>query len=222
MALAGTFQPGIAATKSYHVVVFGDSLTSGFRLQPQDGFPAQLERKIRAAGYDQITVHNLSVPGMTSAAATERVDEVLRLQPDVIIIQLGYNDAKRGVISTAIGHSLNTITHQLKQTGAYVILAGSPAPRGVADAYAHAITQNYYQIAKKLEVVLYPSILAGITDDPSLTLADGIHPNSRGVEMMVEQIFPYVDAGLRWRYEVYLHDQQYSQQPDMPSIPVMP
>jgi acyl-CoA thioesterase-1 len=208
------------ADKTYRIVVFGDSITGGYQLQPQDAFPARLERKIRAAGYDNVSVVNLSDNNGTTASATTQTDKVLAEMADVIIVQLGYNDVKRGVVSSATYFNLNTILNALKPSGAYVILAGIPAPEGAAEYYKQEIEANFSKAASFNQVPLVHNILQGIANDPTMTLADGRHPNTAGVEAMVESIFPIVDTGMRWRYEVYMQQLQNSQRMQAPTLPI--
>jgi len=207
------------ADKTYHVVVFADSIAGGYQLQPQDAFPARLERRIRAAGYDQVEMFNISDNNGTTASATTKVDEVISKLPDVIIVQLGFNDAKLGVVPEATRTNLNSILFALKKTGAYIIMAGTPAPDGVADSYKDVVEENYRVVAGAAGVPLVPNIIEGVANNASLTLADGRHPNTVGVETMVENIFPFVDVGLRWRYDVYMHEIAESQKTKPPGLP---
>jgi len=209
------------ADKVYQIVVFGDSITGGYQLQPQDAFPARLERRIRQAGYDNIQMHNLSEISATTASATAEVDKVIATLPDVIIVQLGFNDAKRGVVSAATRSNLTDILKALKKTGAYIILAGTPAPDGVADSYKDDVEATYVTVAHEAGVPLVPNILVGVANYPSMTLADGRHPNTVGVETMVENVLPFVDTGLRWRYEVYLHEIKEEQKMKPPGLPAI-
>lgn len=198
------------AGKTYRVVVFADSVLGGYQLQPQDSFAAKLQKKIRAAGYDEIEVLNMSKPDRTTASATEEVTPVIDAKPDVVIIQLGMGDAKRGVVATATAYNLNTIVSAIKQSGAYVILAGIQAPAGNNERYRAAIAQNFVDVSTAQTVPLYADVMAGVADNPSLTLADGMHPNTVGVETIVENMFPIVDTGLRWRYQLYQHELEHN------------
>lgn len=207
------------ADKSYKVVVFGDSITGGYQLQPQDAFPARLERKLKLSGYDRIEVINMSKNDATTASASGETEKVVQALPDVIIVQLGYNDAKRGVLSTATAYNLGVIITQLKPTGAYIILAGIPAPEGVAESYHDEIVNNFYKVATEQKVPLVQNILDGIANNPTVTLADGRHPNTVGVEMMVESLFPAVDTGLRWRYEIFTQQLEEANKTQAPGLP---
>jgi len=191
------------AEKNYRVVVFGDSIISGFQFQPQESFPAKLEQRLRASGYDHLEVINLSKDNLSSANAIAQTDLVAQKLPDVIILQLGFNDTARGVLASAIHYNLNTIIYELKKTGAYLILVGSPASNSREEGYDREVETNFYNLATSNNIPLYPSALEGIINNPELTMADGKHPNAAGVEIMVNGLLPFVDTGLRWRYEVY-------------------
>lgn len=214
-------QPALAA-KLYRVVVFGDSLTSGYQLQEGDGFAARLENKIRANGYSPVQVINMSVAGQTAAAATANVDKVRQQLPDVVIVQLGFNDAVRGVLPSAIAYTVSQIVSQIRDTGAYVVLVGTYAPPAMGDKYNNELMKGYYQVATDNRVALYPAALEGISNDPAMTLADGLHPNSSGVTKMVDAIFPLVKTGLDWRKQVYESEVEQSKAAHDPTMAVLP
>ncbi len=199
------------AEKIYRVVVFGDSLTSGYQLQQQDAFPARLEQRLRAAGYEKIEVINMSKPNASTASATADVDLVVQKLPDVVVIELGFNDTKRGVVSSAIANNLNNMVETFKRAGAYVVLMGIEPPAAMGEDYTREVTSYFASVASARGIALYPSTLEGILNNYALTLADGIHPNSAGVDVMVEGVLPIVDVGLRWRYEVYLHEAEQAE-----------
>ena len=194
------------AEKKYRIIVFGDGIISGYQLQSQEAFPAKLEQRLRAAGYDHLEVISLGNDNLSSANAIAETERVVEKLPDVIIIQLGYNDTVRGVLPSAINYSLNTIISDLKKTRAYIILVGTPAANNSDENYAHNIETNFYTLASTHNVPLYPSALEGIINNTELTMADGKHPNAAGVEVMVNGLLPFVDTGLRWRYEIYQQD----------------
>ena len=210
------------AGKVYRVVVFGDSITQGYQLQPQDAFPARLQQKLRAMGYDAIEVINMSKVGAATAAATNDTQSVIQKLPDVVIVQLGYNDTRRGVLPTSVTSSLNMIVGELKRAGIYVVLAGINAPATLGEDYSYQILQSFYVVAKENNVPLYPNIVEGIHNSSSLTLADGIHPNSAGVDVLVNGLVPLVDAGLRWRYEVYQSELEQQKKAQQGSITAPP
>lgn len=207
------------ADKLYRVVILGDSITSGYQLQPQDAFPAKLQRKIHTAGYDRVEVINMGQDNATTASTLSYVDSVAGKLPDVIVVQLGFNDAKRGVPTTATGSNLNRIVATLKRTKAYVVLAGVIAPGGTSATYQRNVAYNFYNIAKLQKVPLLQNILAGIANNPYLTLADGMHPNTVGVDTMVENIFPLVDVGLRWKWTVYQQEISRQNNAEIPLLP---
>ena len=193
------------AEKQFRVIVFGDDLTYGDP-QQTDSFAAKLLRKIRSSGYENIQLISLSKGGETAATALTRIHEVEKLFPDVIIIQLGSNDIRRGVPPSITLNNLAQIIETLKPLGAYIILAGARAPESAGEAYRYQVDNSYYLLATQTKVPLYPDILEGVENNSQLTQADGKQPNSAGLDVIVAGIYPHVDAGLRWRFDVYKFD----------------
>lgn len=205
------------AEKRYRVILFGDSLFSG--LQGDGAMRARMEQKLHAAGYEHLEVLDMSTPGMTATGAIDEAPKVAQKMPDVVLVSLGYNDMNRGVLPSAISFSLSSVLHTLKLSGAYVILTGAPVPAARNENYAYEAQGAYHSLATASNA-FYPSITEGIRNAPALTMADGVHPNSAGVDIIVDALLPLVDTGLRWRYEVYL--QQIRQQELEKNAPVVP
>lgn len=200
------------ADKSYRVVILGDSLTAGQQVQAEDAISAKLARKIREVGYGSVSVVNLSKPDATTSSAMKDVDLVKGQLPDVVILVLGINDIMQGTSAQAIHGNIARIVTSLRSLNAYILLVGVPAPAETGQAYQYDVQRAYYALAKDFSLPFYYSALAGIEGNPEYTMADGMHPNSQGIDIMVEGLFPFVDAGLRWRYEVFLHDQEVQRQ----------
>ncbi len=196
------------AEKEFRVVIFGDSLSSGYANQVDGTLPVKLERKIRAAGYNSVAMVNLSKNDATTASAIKDVDLVKRQLPDVIVIMLGMNDISQSVSPQILQANIDRIITSLKSLGAYIILVGIPAPKETGEIYQYQIQKAYYTLATGQGVPFYYSALAGIEGNPDFTLADGYHPNSQGIDVMVEGLFPYVDIGLRWRYDIFMYNQE--------------
>lgn len=208
LAVVFLLAPPAHAEKEFRVVVFGDSLSSGYQIQPDDAFPAKLERKIKLAGYAKTKVISISSANATTASATQEVDKVKRELPDVIIIMLGINDVIRSVLPSATKNNLNAIITQLKPTGAFIVLVGVSAPIQNGKNYYQETQANFYELAKMHNLYFFPTALLGVEGNPSFTMADGIHPNALGVDVMVENIYPFVNTGLRWRLDVYKYEQE--------------
>lgn len=190
------------ADDGLRVAVFGDSLVSGYQLQEKDAFPARLEKKIKEAGFQNVTVVNMGLPGETSTGGLDRVNTVVAARPDIALVALGGNDALRGTRPEIIHRNVGMIIGRLQQQHIYVILLGAPAPAAQGPDYAQRLAAMYAGLASFYTVPFYPSLTEGIADKPEYTLADGYHPNAQGVDIMVEKVYPLVDAGLRWKWGV--------------------
>ena len=195
------------ADKFYRVVVFGDKVTAGKHAQRDDVFHAQLKRRLREVGYDRVDVVNLSKPDATVASATQDVELVRFEQPDVVIIMLGMNDISRRVLPESTQSSLTHIVKGLKPLNAYIILVGMVPPASMGEQYVHQMQVAYQAVATEQQVAFYADALAGVRDNPSRTMADGVSPNAVGIKIMVEHLLPLVDTGLRWRYELSRWEQ---------------
>ena len=177
------------------ILALGDSLTAGYGLTQQDSFPAQLQSALRAAGIDAQVV-NAGVSGDTSAGALRRVDWLMAQKPDLVIVEFGANDGLRGLDPAATKRNLESVIERVRRHGARVLLAGMLAPPNLGRDYGAAFNAVFPQLAKRHKVVFYPFFLDGVVAKPALNLADGIHPNAKGVAVIVERILPYVRRAL--------------------------
>jgi len=194
LAVAGTT---LAAAQSagkapLRIVVLGDSLAAGFQLKESDAFPAQLERALKAGGH-QVEVINAGVSGDTTAAGLERLQWAVPDGTDGVIVELGANDALRGLDPTQAQANLDKIVTTVKAGGAEVLLAGMLAPRNLGEAYVRAFDGIYPALAKKHGLLLYRFFLDGVALDPRLNLGDGMHPNPKGVAVITQRILPMVE-----------------------------
>jgi acyl-CoA thioesterase I len=171
------------------IVVLGDSLVAGFQLKDSDAFPAQLERALKARGH-RVEVINAGVSGDTTAAGLERLQWSVADGTDAVIVELGANDALRGLDPAKAKANLDKIVTAVKAGGADVLLAGMLAPRNLGEDYERAFDGMYSALAKKHGVLLYPFFLDGVALDPALNLSDGMHPNPKGVAEIVRRILP--------------------------------
>jgi acyl-CoA thioesterase I len=172
--------------------VLGDSLVAGFQLKASDAFPAQLERALKAKGHS-VEVINSGVSGDTTAAGLERIKWAVPERTDAVILELGANDALRGLDPGRAKANLEKIITTLKGDGAEVLLAGMLAPRNMGETYASSFDRMYPELAKKHGLILYPFFLDGVALDSSLNLGDGIHPNPKGVAEIIKRILPAVE-----------------------------
>lgn len=192
LALLASPLPAQAADKL--VLAFGDSLTAGYRLSPGKGFAPQLEAALRRQGV-AARVHNAGVSGDTTAQGRARLAWVLaalQAKPDLVIVELGANDMLRGLDPRRAEANLDAILTELGKRRIKVLLAGMVTAPNLGPDYARRFDPIYSRLAKKHRVALYPFFLAGIVGDRSLHIGDAIHPNERGVAVIVRGISPQV------------------------------
>lgn len=183
------------AESSLRLLVLGDSLVAGYGLAASESFPAQLEKALQQEAYT-VKVINSGVSGDTSAGGLSRLDWALSDNPHLVILELGANDALRGLPVEQTYKNLDAILSRLKEEGIEVILAGMQAPRNLGPRYIQEFDAIYPKLADKHNVNLYPFFLDGVAMDPSLNLPDGIHPNPAGIAVIVERILPVVISEL--------------------------
>jgi acyl-CoA thioesterase-1 len=192
LGLFALMTPADAQNRTIKIVAFGDSLTAGYRLAPDQAFPVRLAGKLKAAGHN-VTVANAGVSGDTTAAGLARLDWAVTDDTDAVILELGANDALRGLPPAEARKNLEAIIARLKSKGAEILLAGMRAPANYGQDYAATFDAIFPELAAKHGLLLYPFFLDGIALDPALNLDDGIHPNARGVDVIVERIMPKVE-----------------------------
>ena len=178
--------------QTIHILAFGDSLTAGFGLDPAQAFPARLETALKARGHD-IVIANAGVSGDTSTAAAERLDWSLGQDVDGVIVELGANDALRGIAPERTEAALDEILSELGKRKLPVLFAGMLAPRNLGSDYGKSFDALYPRLARKHGVLFYPFFLDGVAADPALNQPDGLHPNSKGVDMIVARILPIAE-----------------------------
>lgn len=184
-----------AADPVKRLLVLGDSLTAGHGLAAGETFPEQLERALQQAGHN-VTVINAGVSGDTTAGGLARLDWALRDDPHLVIVELGGNDALRGLPPEETFANLDAILERLDTAGICIILTGMQAPRNLGVDYTTAFDQIYPRLASKHKVNFYPFFLDGVALDPVLNQADGIHPNSAGVAVIVDRMLPVLESVL--------------------------
>jgi len=179
--------------KKLEIVALGDSLTAGYQLPPADAFPVRLEAELKARGHD-VSVLNAGVSGDTSTGALSRLDWAVPQTADIVIVELGANDALRGIDPAKTRASLSQVVERIKQRGAAVLLAGMVAPPNMGEDYAGQFNPMFAELAKEQGVALYPFFLEGVAAQPNLNLADGMHPNRKGIDVIVQNILPHVES----------------------------
>lgn len=181
--------------RAVRIVAFGDSLTAGFRLAPGEAFPVKLEKALRARGHS-VEVANAGVSGDTTAAGLARLDWAVPDGTDIVILEFGANDALRGIDPAVARRNLDTMITRLKAKRARILLAGMHAPRNWGDDYVRRFDAIFPDLAREHGLTLYPFFLEGVALRPELNLDDGLHPNARGVDVIVERILPVVESML--------------------------
>jgi acyl-CoA thioesterase-1 len=181
-----------SGTKTMKIVALGDSLTAGLGLPAQDAFPAKLQAALKAKGIDA-TVANAGVSGDTAAGGFERLDWSVPGDTDAVILELGANDALRGLEPALTQKALNAILDKLAGRHVPVLLAGMKAPRNLGSDYTAKFDAVYPALAANHRVLFYPFFLEGVAADPHLNQGDGMHPTTAGVEVIVRNILPQVE-----------------------------
>lgn len=181
-----------ASAQPQRLLALGDSLTAGYGLAAGESFAARLEQALKRRGYD-VQVINAGVSGDTSAGGLARLDWVLGDKPDVAIVELGANDGLRGLDPETTHGNLDAIVGRLSAAGVKVLLAGMRAPPNLGRDYQQAFDGIYQRLSRDHDVVFYPFFLDGVAAQPALNQADGMHPNARGVQVIVDNILPYVE-----------------------------
>jgi acyl-CoA thioesterase-1 len=188
--------PALAAERL--VLAFGDSLTAGYGLRPAEAFPAQLERALRREGL-AVRVHNAGVSGDTSAAGRARLGWVLnglKAKPDLVILELGANDMLRGLKPAETRANLEAMLVELKRRRVPVLLAGMLASPNMGPDFRRDFDRIFPDLARRHGARLYPFFMKGVAGQRPLLLADGMHPNARGVSVIVRGIAPQVKVAL--------------------------
>lgn len=181
-----------AAERPVKIVVLGDSLSAGLGLPVEAAFPSRLAEalKVKAA---VVAIANAGVSGDTASAGLDRLDWSVPAGTDAVILELGANDALRGLDPKLTKTSLDTILRKLEERHIVVLLAGMQAPRNMGADYAREFDAIYPALASTHPVVFYPFFLDGVATDPKLNQRDGIHPNAAGVDAIVVRILPRVE-----------------------------
>lgn len=180
-----------AAAGTPEILAFGDSLTAGYGLPASEAFPARLAARLKEDGID-VRIVNAGVSGDTTTDGLARLDWALADKPDAVILALGANDALRGIDPKIVRANLDKMIDKIAATGAKILLLGMLAPANWGAQYEHDFDAIYPAVAKAHGVPLYPFILDGVAMNPALNQADGLHPNARGVAVMVDRIAPLV------------------------------
>ena len=184
-----------AQTEPVKLAILGDILAAGYGHAPAQAFPNRLQAALKDKGRN-VTVINHGVSGDTTMGGLERVDWMMADKPDIVMVELGGNDMLRALDPASTERNLDAIMGKLKQAGTTVWLVGMMAPRNFGPEYVNQFDGIYKKLADKHGVPLYPFFLDGVAQDPALNQPDGIHPNAKGVDVIVERILPFVTKNL--------------------------
>ena len=190
---SGMIATANAASKPLTLVALGDSLTAGYGLAQSEAFPVVLEKRLKELGLE-VTVINGGVSGDTASGGLERLDWTVPEGTHGVIVELGANDALRGIDPAITRESLKKIIQSLQTRGIRVMLAGMLAPRNMGAEYAASFDAIYPALATEFNIPLYPFFLDGVAADPTLLLPDGLHPTAAGVERIVSKMLPSVQT----------------------------
>jgi len=180
----------VCAGPTKTILVLGDSLSQGFGLTPSEAYPMLLAKKLRAAGLN-FQVTNASAAGGTTEGGLERLPAHLKRKIDIFIVELGINDAFRGVPVNQIQNNLQQIIEKVKARNPHVrvVIAGMQLPNYAADDYVSAFGKVFADLAAKNGAALVPYLLQGVAGDPSMNLSDGIHPSAAGQKILAETVW---------------------------------
>lgn len=193
--LSALWTAPVTAQDKIIIAAFGDSLSAGYQLPPEAAFPNQLQKALSDKGIN-VEVQNAAVSGDTASGGLSRLD--WSIGPDVkgVILELGANDALRGIDPKITREAMDAMIARFKERGIEVLLAGMLAPPNLGPDFETAFNSIYPDLAAKHEVDLYPFFLEGVATIPALNLPDRLHPTEEGVGIIVEGILPNVEAML--------------------------
>ncbi len=180
------------------IVAVGDSLTAGFGVAEEQSFPALLEKKLQEDGH-KYRVINAGVSAETSSGTLSRLEWILTLQPDIVILETGANDGLRGIDPQVAENNIREILKTLKERNVEVLLVGMKMVRNLGPIYVAKFNALYPRLAEESGAVFMPFLLEGVAMQGALNQADGVHPNAAGHLKIAENIYPYVLQAIKRR-----------------------
>ncbi len=173
------------------IVAVGDSLTAGHGLDESESYPALLERKLNSDGFN-VEVINGGVSGETSSGTRSRLEWILTLHPDIVILETGANDGLRGTSPSMMEQNIREILKTLEKRGTVTLLAGMKMVWNLGPLYVRQFNSVYPKLDRDFDVVFFPFFLKDVAAKSELNLTDGLHPNAKGYIVITENIYPYV------------------------------
>lgn len=177
------------------IAAVGDSLTAGQGVEESEAYPALVEKALRAGGHD-VQVVNAGVSGETTSGTLSRLDWVLTLDPDIVVLETGANDGLRGIDTTLIRNNLRQIVELLQQKGIIVVLAGMKMVWNLGPAYTSEFNRIYPELAAEKGLIFIPFFLEGVAATREYNQEDGLHPNPAGYRIIAETILPYLEEAV--------------------------
>ncbi|MFO1117642.1 MAG: arylesterase [Beijerinckiaceae bacterium] len=189
----------VVHARQIQIVALGDSLTAGFGLPDSAAFPNVLQRRLKEKGFD-VLISNAGVSGDTTAGGLARLEWSTPAGTDLVIVELGANDMLRNLPPSAARANLDALLSNLHDRRIATVLAGMNSLANWGDRYRQEFESIYPDLSRKYVVPLYPFFLEGVTGRPELMLPDGLHPNAKGVERIVEGFLPFIEPVLIDRF----------------------
>ena len=190
--IAAQTKSGDGTSMPLRIVAYGDSLTAGYGLKPGQAFPDVLQIALRARGHG-VEVINAGVSGDTTAAGLQRFEWAIPEDADGVILELGANDALRGQPVAEARANLEAILKKLSARGVPVLVAGMRSPENWGPDYRAGFDAIFPTLAQQHDAIFYPFFLDGVATDRALNLDDGLHPNAKGIAVIVDRILPYAE-----------------------------
>jgi acyl-CoA thioesterase-1 len=182
-----------SADAPIRILAYGDSLTAGYGLQDlSDAFPAQLEKALKARGHDVVLLQG-GISGDTTSGGRARLEWSLGDKPDAVIVELGGNDGLRAVDPKITAENLDAIVRRFQQAGLPVLMAGMMAPPNLGRDYGDRFNALFPKVAKDTGALFYPFFLQDAITVADLMQSDHVHPNPKGVKVIVARILPMVE-----------------------------
>lgn len=188
----GACGEGAPISTPVKIVIFGDSLTAGYKLPASESVPARLQERFMAAGHSGVRVINMGISGDTTQEGLSRFNLALEAEPDIVVLELGANDIMRHIPAKKMQENLDIMIRQLQERGIVVILSGVsiPAAYAIGNEQLGEYKPAFEALADTYSVEYYPNFLAGVQGKPEMNLQDGLHPNSKGIEEIANRLYP--------------------------------
>jgi acyl-CoA thioesterase I len=193
-----SFSSRSASRHALTIVALGDSLTEGYGVEESQAYPALLEARLQKEGFS-CTVINAGISGETSSGLLSRIDRVFLLKPDIVILCTGANDGLGGIDHRLIQHNISRMVQTFKEHQVTVVLAGMKTLVNYRPSYTEPYARLYAEIAEQEQILFMPFFLEGVAGKPELSLADGIHPNAKGYQIIAASVYPFVLRAIHQR-----------------------